>query len=111
MAGFETSLSVSEATKRGVARLVADAEDGAGVVVARRGEPAAVVVGVARMRAILEREDDLRSAALVLSRAATDTGRRTSLDEVIGAFGFDRDELSAELDAEARAEGDPARPR
>ncbi len=102
-AGFETSVSVTDASSRGVSRLVADAEAGAGIVVERRGVPAAVVVGVERMRSILQREDDLRSAALVLSRAATDNGNRSSLDEVITAFGFDRDELEAELDAELRA--------
>jgi hypothetical protein len=33
---------------------------------------------------------------LVLTRAATDTGARTELDEVISSFGFDRAELEAE---------------
>ncbi|HXH57708.1 hypothetical protein [Iamia sp.] len=102
-AGFERSLSVTEATRLGVARLVADAETGAGVVVERRGRPAAVVVGVERIRAILEREDDVRSAVLVLARAATDLGGRTSLDEVIAELGFDRGELEAELEVERRA--------
>lgn len=96
---FATSLSVTDAAKRGLPRLVADAEAGAGVVVERRGVPAAVVVGVERMQAILRREDDLRSAALVLTRAATDNGNRSSLDDVISAFGFDRAELEAELHA------------
>lgn len=102
-AGFDHALSVTDASRRGVSGLVADAERGGGVVVERRGVPAAVVVGAARMRAILEREDDLRSAALVLTRAATDDGTRSSLDEVIEAFGFDRAELERELDAELTA--------
>lgn len=96
---FESTLSVTEASRRGVSRIVADAESGAGVVVERRGKPAAVVVGMRRMQSILEREDDLRSAALVLSRAATDTGNRASLDDVIFALGFDRTELEEELEA------------
>ncbi len=96
---FESTLSVTDASKRGVSRIVADAESGAGIVVERRGEPAAVVVGMKRMQSILEREDDLRSAVLVLSRAATDTGNRTSLDDVISALGFDRAELEEELEA------------
>lgn len=103
IAEFATPLSVTDAAKRGLPRLVADAEAGASVVVERRGVPAAVVVGIERMQAILRREDDLRSAALVLTRAATDSGNRSSLDEVISAFGFDRAELEAELDAELRA--------
>lgn len=101
--GFATSVSVTDASKRGLSRLVADAEAGAGIVVERRGVPAAVLLGAERMRSILQREDDLRSAALVLSRAATDSGNRSSLTEVIEQFGFDRDELEAELDAELRA--------
>ena len=86
-----------------MARLVADAEAGASVVVERRGTPAAVVVGIDRLRSILEHEDDLRSAALVLARAAIDDKTRTSLDDVITAFGFDREELESELNAEIAA--------
>lgn len=100
--GFATTISVTDASKRGLPRLVADAEAGAGIVVERRGVPAAVVVGAERMRSILTREDDLRSAALVLTRAAADNGNRSSLDEVLTAFGFDREELEGELDAELR---------
>jgi len=40
----------------------------------------------------------------VLARAATDTGDRTSLDDVLVSFGFDRAELQAALDAELAAE-------
>jgi len=43
---------------------------------------------------------DLRSAALVLARAAADSGQRTDLDTAIVALGFDRVELEAEVDAE-----------
>lgn len=91
---------MTDASRRGVARLVADAEVGAGVLVSRRGVPAAAVIGVDRLEAMLRREDDVRSAALVLVRAATDGGTRTSLADVIVALGFDRLELEAELDAE-----------
>ncbi|MEA3511489.1 MAG: type II toxin-antitoxin system Phd/YefM family antitoxin [Actinomycetota bacterium] len=97
---IDSSLSVTEASKRGVSRIVADAESGAEVVVERRGEPAAVVVGMNRIRSILEREDDLRWAALVLSRAVTDTGKRASLDDVLSALGFDRAELEEEREAD-----------
>lgn len=49
-------------------------------------------------------EADIRSAGIVLSRAAADDGDRTDLDDVIGALGFDRSQLEAELDAEVAAE-------
>lgn len=49
-------------------------------------------------------EADIRSAALVLERAAADVVDRTDLDDVIGALGFDCSHLEAELDAEVAAE-------
>lgn len=102
---FEASstVTVTEASKRGVAALIRDASDGHNVIVSRWGSPVAAVVGVARLAEIEELERDLRSAALVLSRALTDTGERTSLDDAIVALGFDRATLEAELDADVAA--------
>ena len=94
------TVSVTEAAERGVPALVRDASGGQDIVVARRGEPVAAVVGMKRLAEIQELERDLRSAALVMARLATDDGRHRSLDEVIALFGFDRDELEAELDAD-----------
>lgn len=88
-------LSVTEATQRGVAGLVAEAEQGADLVVTRRNHPVAAVVGIARLEFLEAAESDLRDLALVLTRAATDTGRRTSLDDVLAAFGHTRDSLAA----------------
>jgi antitoxin (DNA-binding transcriptional repressor) of toxin-antitoxin stability system len=93
-------LSVTEATQRGVAGLVSDAEKGADVVVTRRQRPVAVVVGVGRLTEIEEAVSDLHDLALVLVRASTDTGRRTSLDDVITAFGHTRESLAALPDDE-----------
>lgn len=72
-------------------------------MIERHGKPAAVVVGASRMESMLEQMADLRSAALVLARAATDDGRRTTLDETIEAFGYSRAEFEAELDGETTA--------
>jgi prevent-host-death family protein len=93
-------MSVSEATQRGVAGLVADAEKGSDVVVTRRHQPVAAVVGVRRLKEIEEAAADLRDLALVLARSATDTGERTSLDDVIRAFGHTRESLAALPDDE-----------
>jgi antitoxin (DNA-binding transcriptional repressor) of toxin-antitoxin stability system len=93
-------LSVTEATKRGVAGLVADAEGGADLVVTRHLRPVAAVVGVRRLAEIEEAAADLRDLALVLSRAVADTGRRTSLDDVLAAFGHTRESLAAVEDDE-----------
>jgi prevent-host-death family protein len=88
-------LSVSEAAELGVAGLVAEAELGADVVVTRHNHPVAVVVSTARLEHLQAAESDLRDLALVLARAAADTGGRTSLDDVLAAFGHTRDSLAA----------------
>jgi prevent-host-death family protein len=93
-------LSVTEATQRGVAGLVAEAEQGADLVVTRRHRPVAAVVGIGRLAELDEAAADLRDLALVLARAATDTGRRTSLDDVLEAFGHTRESLAALPDDE-----------
>ncbi|MEW9533457.1 hypothetical protein [Microbispora sp. NPDC049125] len=88
-------LTVTEAAQRGVARLVADAEQGADLVVTRRHQPIAAVVSMRRLNELEEAAADLRDLALVLVRSATDTGRRTSMDEVLSAFGHTRESLAA----------------
>lgn len=93
-------LSVTEAAHRGVAGLVAEAERGSDLVVTRRHRPVAVVVGISRLTELEEAAADLRDLALVLARAATDTGRRTSLDDVLEAFGHTRESLAALPDDE-----------
>jgi prevent-host-death family protein len=93
-------LTVTEATKRGVAGLVSDAEHGEDLVVTRHHLPVAAIVGVRRLTEIEEAADDLRDLALVLARSATDTGRRTSFDDVLTAFGHTRESVAAIEDDE-----------
>jgi prevent-host-death family protein len=88
-------LTVTEATKRGVAGLVADAEHGEALVVTRHHHPVAAVVSVRRLAELEDAAADLRDLALVLARSVTDTGRRTSLDDVLAAFGHTRESLAA----------------
>ncbi len=98
-----STVTVTEASTRGVAALIREANEGHNVIVSRWGAPVAAVVGMARLAELEELERDLRSGALVLSRALTDTGERTDLDEAITALGFDRATLEAELDADLAA--------
>ncbi|MGW4472899.1 type II toxin-antitoxin system prevent-host-death family antitoxin [Nonomuraea sp. NPDC004354] len=95
-----TELSVTEAAQRGVARLVAEAEQGADLVVTRRRQPVAAVVSIRRLNELEEAAADLRDLALVLARSVTDTGERVSLDEVLAAFGHTRESLTAIPDDE-----------
>jgi prevent-host-death family protein len=80
-------LSVTAASARGVARLVADAAHGDEVVIARRHRPVAAVVGIEHLRELDELSADLRDLALVIARVADDGGRRTRLDDLRAAFG------------------------
>lgn len=93
-------LSVTEAAQRGVAGLVADAEQGSDMIVTRRHHPVAAVISIDRLNELEEIAADLRDLALVLARAMTDTGRRTSLDDVLSAFGHTRETLAAMSDDE-----------
>ncbi|WP_052869347.1 type II toxin-antitoxin system prevent-host-death family antitoxin [Streptomyces niger] len=93
-------LSVTEATGKGVAGLVKAAEAGEDVVVERHRKPVAAVIGVTRLRELEQLEEDLRDALLVMSRAATDDGRRTSLDEMLGRYGMRRADLDGAGDPE-----------
>lgn len=97
------TFSVSDASRKGVSGLVKEAEAGSDVVVVRHGRPVAAVVGMSHLDELRSLEDDVRSAALVLSRALTDSAARTDLDAAFARFGFDRAELEAELDADLAA--------
>ncbi|GAB2967844.1 hypothetical protein GCM10023080_033240 [Streptomyces pseudoechinosporeus] len=88
-------LTVTEASQRGVAKLVAEAEQGSDLVVTRRHRPVAAVVGMDRLAALEAAASDLHDLALVLARSASDTGQRTSLDNVLAAFGHTRESLDA----------------
>lgn len=96
-------VSVTDAAKSGLPKLLREVEHGEDVVVERHGKAVAAVVSMRHLAEIRRLEADLRETALLLSRAATDSGHRIGLDEAITAFGFDRTELEAELDADLAA--------
>lgn len=92
------ALSITDASARGVSSLAHDAEIGGVVVLERRHEPVAAVIGVQRLEMLREAERDLRDLGIVLTRAATDDGVRHTLSDAFERFGFDRAALEAELD-------------
>jgi hypothetical protein len=89
------AVAITEASRRGVSRLVTDAEAGHATVLRRRAVPVAAVVSYQELQRLAALEHDLTDVALVLTRAATDNGHRTALDEVIATFGYSRAELEA----------------
>jgi len=86
MPGAREEISVTAASARGIARLVADAAHGSEVVVTRHGRAVAAVVGIEQLDGLERLRDDLRDLALVIGRTAADDGRRTGLDDVNDAF-------------------------
>lgn len=88
-------LPIAAASRRGVSRLVTDAENGHATILQRHAEPVAAVISFHELQRLQGLERDLVDVALVLTRAATDTGRRTSLDETIESLGFTREHLAS----------------
>jgi prevent-host-death family protein len=88
-------MPITEASRRGVSKLVADAESGHPTVLRRHAEPVAAVISFRELQRLQALERDLVDLALVLTRAATDTGRRTSLDDVIASMGYTREQLAS----------------
>ncbi|TQM15905.1 type II toxin-antitoxin system Phd/YefM family antitoxin [Pseudonocardia kunmingensis] len=89
-------ISITEASNKGVSRLVADAEEGRPQVLLRNSKAVAAVVNIDsidRLQRIDELEDDLRLLSIALVRAAADSGRRFDLDDVLANAGIDPDSL------------------
>lgn len=86
-------LSITEASHRGLSRLVAEAAAGRERVLVRHGKAIAAVVSIERLAEMQELEAALRDVTLVAARMLTDDGQRISLDEVLARFGYTRAEL------------------
>lgn len=92
----EDLISVTDASNRGVSKLVTDAENGRPQVLVRNNKAVAAVVGLdelARLRNLDELESDLRLLAVALVRTVADNGHRHSFDDVLAKSGITRAEL------------------
>jgi len=89
------AVQITEAGRRGVSKLVADAEAGHTTVLRRRAEPVAAVVSYRDVQRLADLERDLTDVALVLARAASDSGNRSALDDVISSYGYTRQQLAS----------------
>lgn len=94
------TLTITEASRRGVSGLVSSAETGEDIALSRHGRVVAEIVSAQEMGQLRKARETLRDAALVMARVVTDSGARTDLDQVLETFGLDRRELEAELAAE-----------
>lgn len=100
-------ISITEIGRVGVSSIINEAADGRSRVVLRNNRPVAAIVGIDAMERIQEldeREEELRLLGLAIARLATDSGKRYSLRDVAERYGFDLDELTAEVAAEDGAD-------
>ncbi len=92
----ERMLGISEANSRGLSKLVQDAEIGRECVLMRNSKPVAAVVPFRKLERLDELEtveDDLRLLAITLTRVLTDSGHRSTFDDVLAHFGLDEADL------------------
>jgi len=89
----ENFLSVTEANRRGISKLVSQAEHGQEFVIGRNSVPAAAIVGIERLSQIQRREEDLSDLLLATARILTDDGNRTPFDDVLSMFDLSRTDL------------------
>jgi PHD/YefM family antitoxin component YafN of YafNO toxin-antitoxin module len=88
-------ISVTEAGREGISKLVTTASEGRRLVVFRNNQPAAAIVDIEtmeRLQRLEELEEDLKLIAVAWVRALTDSGDRYNLDDVAAEFGVDLDE-------------------
>lgn len=88
-------ISVTDASRVGISKLVTEASEGRHIVVFRKSQPAAAIVDIKtmeRLQRLDELEDDLRLIAVAWVRTLTDSGERYDLDDVAAEFGVDLDD-------------------
>ena len=88
-------ISVTDAAKGGISKLINEASEGRQLVVFRNNQPAAAIVDIKtmeRLQRLDELEEDLRILAIAWVRTLTDSGERYELEDVAAEFGVDLDE-------------------
>lgn len=92
-------ISVTEASRQGVSRLVSAASEGRDLVLIKNNRPAAAIVGIEkleRLQRLEEYEEDIRLLAMAVVRSVTEMEPRASLEDAAARFGIDLDELDGE---------------
>ena len=93
--------SVSEASSLGVSGIVKTVDElDTDVVIEKHGKRVAKVISYEHAEALEALEEDLRLAALALSRSFAPKTSDLSIKDLAEELGFDFDELVAEVDTE-----------
>ena len=89
-------VSSEEAGERGLADLLVDASHRPIAVDTSQGQ--VVIMRRDMIDQVVDRHEDFLDALLVVTRAVTDPGNRTSLDDVIAELELTEDEIQAAAD-------------
>ncbi len=90
----EDLISLSEASKQGLSKLVTEAAAGRRCVIVRNNHPAVAIVSIDWLTEAQNALEDWRDLTLALDRVSVDSGQRTSLDDVFALFNVTRDQLT-----------------
>ena len=97
--------SVSEASALGISGIIRALDEfETNIILERHGKPVAKIISIEEAEALEDLEEDLRLAALALSRSYAPKTSDISISDLAEKFGFDFDELVAEVDAEMASE-------
>lgn len=97
----QIAYSVSEASSLGVSGIIKTVDElDTNVVLEKHGKPIAKVISFDEAEALEELEEDLRLAALALSRSFAPKTSELNIRDLAEELGFDFDELETEVDAE-----------
>lgn len=89
-------ISITDASRQGVSKLVSEASAGRELVLIKNNKPVAVIVGIEKLERLQQIEEDIKLLAMAVVRSATDTGQRVTLNDAAARFGIDLNELAAE---------------
>ena len=86
-------ISIAEATRLGISRLVQALECGREHVILRDNKAVATVISIERLDEMGDLEDTLIDVSVAFVRILTTSARRHSLDDVLTQLGYSRDDL------------------
>lgn len=93
---LDSMVSVSEASSRGVSKLVTEAEAGKEWVILRGSKPAAAMIGMDRLRRLQEleaREHEMGYVMTAIGRLMTETTSAISVEDLQNELGLEPDDL------------------
>jgi prevent-host-death family protein len=86
-------ISITDASRIGVAGLVREAEQGRERVLLRNNKPVAAIVSMEHLDQLQQIQEEMLDVSLATARMLTTSPSRRSLDDVLEQFGYTREQL------------------